>query len=435
MAGLSRSKNLSENNLNLKTALQKLYEPGIENDIELFSLSSKISSTVIGGPEVLTIDDPLSQIYGIESQKIRVNQGGQLVTLNRTKFNTRYFTFTNDNQVYFSKFNILSGSGEVTFPIYSNNGSVPKVSLIYGGRGYYFQTTTGGIYSSTAAEITLTGVRFTGEESGASSLEATVVFEKETYSGSYTQELYDFTPGSLDRYRIKSITITSQGSSYLIPEKIKVLEDRSYPLSGGAGTVVLKKQRGTAFASSDAIIRTALYKYRVVNADATGFFLYDDEEEKYIFLNRNSSSITPSDIELKRDDSVRIENLLQFKFAGSTIYLEGYGDSYRIGESISGELSGLGGSVQNLINSVRTGIQNTKLPTLATSEENTLGYQYNEFTGRDVVIWQRVVMRDQDYLLDPGPPEARTGLTGAKLKDEVDNFQVILGGVKKKALK
>jgi len=38
--GLTRSLNLSEKELNLSEALQKLYAPGIEDDIDLFSLSS-----------------------------------------------------------------------------------------------------------------------------------------------------------------------------------------------------------------------------------------------------------------------------------------------------------------------------------------------------------------------------------------------------------
>ena len=138
MAGLSRSKNLSEKGLNLKTSLQKLYAPGIENDLELFSLSSKIESIVISGPEFDSEEDPISQIYRIESQKIRVRVGANFETLDRTRFETKYFTLTNNNEVYFNKFEVSLGSGDVVPPELSVGGSVPKLNLIYGGRGYYF---------------------------------------------------------------------------------------------------------------------------------------------------------------------------------------------------------------------------------------------------------------------------------------------------------
>lgn len=426
MAGLSRSKNLSENNLNLKTAIQKLYRSGIENDIELFSLSSKITSTVIAGKEILNIGDPLSQIYSVESQKIKVNTNSGFQTLNRTKFNTRYFTFTNNNQVYFTKFNIAVGAGTVSRPIFSQNGSVSKVKVIYGGEGYYFENENGSVYTTVSQEISVSNVRFIGKESGSDTLTGTVIFEKETLAANDQIEL--FTPSSTDRYRIKSVSINGRGSRYLIPENLDVVEDEVYFLLGTSIRVRLKKQRGSLFPSKNPIIRTELYTYRVVDADASGFFLYDDLRNQYVFINNNVNNLSIDSVELKRDDSIKIENLLQFKFAGSNIYLDEYEDPYSIGESISIELSNLGANVQNLITSVRTAIQNTKLPTLATADDNVLGFQYNEFVGRDVVIWQRVVIRDQDFLLDPGLPGSRTGLTGELLRTNVNNFTLDLNG-------
>lgn len=426
MAGLSRSKNLSENNLNLKTAIQKLYRPGIENDIELFSLSSKITSTVISGGNVLNVGDPLSQIYSVESQKIRVNTTSGLQTLNRTKFNTRYFTFTNNNLVYFTKFNIPLGSVTASRPIFSQSGSVSKINVIYGGEGFYFENADGSIYTTVDQEISVSSVKLIGKESGSTTLRANVVFERETLPANSELEL--FTPSSTDRYRIKSISVSSRGSRYLIPENLGVIEDEFCFILGTTTQLKLKKQKGNLFPSKNPVIRTDLYKYRVVDADTSGFFLYDDERNQYVFIDNNINNLSANDVELKRDDSIRIENLLQFKFAGSNIYLDGYDGPYSIGESISSELSNLGGSVQNLITSVRTAVQNTKLPTLATADDNVLGFQYNEFIGKDVVIWQRVIVRDQDFLLDPGLPGSRTGLTGEMLRTDVNNFTLNLSG-------
>jgi len=69
--GLTRAKNLSERNLNLKTALQKLYAPGIENDIALFSLSSSVESVVVSG----LLDSDSDQITGIRNESLSAISG------------------------------------------------------------------------------------------------------------------------------------------------------------------------------------------------------------------------------------------------------------------------------------------------------------------------------------------------------------------------
>ena len=77
MAGLSRKLNLSERDINLKEALQKLDAPGIENDIELFSLSSQVNSLVNSGTE--SQSNPSAQLIALSSQTFK------------TKINTTYF--------------------------------------------------------------------------------------------------------------------------------------------------------------------------------------------------------------------------------------------------------------------------------------------------------------------------------------------------------
>lgn len=435
MAGLSRTKNLSERNLNLKTALQKLYRPGIENDIELFSLSSSITSTILSGPEVLPLDAPLSQIYAVESQKILVNRNGVDVVLDRTFFKTRYFTFTNDNLVYFSKFDLTLGEDDLaTAPVYSSSGSIPSVNLVYGGRGFYFINPSGGTFDGQS-QITLNNVILRGGTTLSSTARGRVVFEREDYSEldspTELEEFDGYTPGSQFRYKVKSIELIDRGAGYIIPEDLSIIEDISYevnnPPGGTPTSLTLKKHRGTIFALTEPIIKTQLYFYRIVSATSGGFFLFDDEKQNYLYLDTNVSQLTNSSIEIKRNDFIRVENLLQFKFAGSRIYLDGYGDPYSAGESISGELGNLAASVDNNYNSVRLAIQNTKKPTLSDSPDNYLGYVYNEFVGRDLVIWQRVVMRDQDYLLDPG-----TGVTADLLRTSVDNFELDISGNKVK---
>jgi hypothetical protein len=79
----------------------------------------------------------------------------------------------------------------------------------------------------------------------------------------------------------------------------------------------------------------------------------------------------------------------------------------------------------NLQLRTQAAIQNTRKPTPPTSPENVLGYKYNSFDGEDVVIWQRVVLRDPDFVLDPNNPDFSSGsITGSRLRSSVENFEL-----------
>lgn len=431
MAGLSKSKNLSERGLNLKNALQKLYAPGIEKDLELFSLSSKITSTVISGPKTPAPEDSFSQIYGFESQKLRVKLGDNFTVFDRTKFLTKFYTFTNGNLVYFTKFGLSELSPTSNAPKFSNNGSVANAKLAYGGRGFYLNNPNGSTFrpANGPDEFELKNIILVGKDSLAETARATLVFTKEPSPSSESESLYyTFTPGSTDRYYISEVTITTGGRDYLPKELLLIKENQqcNFYEEGIAIPVVLKKQYSEPFILTGPILKNSKYYYEVVNADSNGFFLYDLKKDEYVFLDRNSSELTNTDIEIRREDFIRAENLLQFKFAGSPIYLKSYTSKYQLTDSIATEIGFLNDRIERLYASAQTAIQNTKLPTPIDSESNELGYAYNSFVGRDVVIWQRVVMRDQDYLINPGSPGSRTGLTGEKLKTDVENFKLSL---------
>lgn len=415
--GLNRTKNLSEKNLNLKESLQKLYAPGIEDDIELFSLSSSIESVVISGPE----EDSATvktQIYAIASEKLK--QADESV-IDRTKFLTKFYTYTNDNLVYFDNLNITLGSSTDVTPIkYSDGGSVPTTKIIYGGEGFYFLNTDGTVYDA-GNSITVKGVTLVGTESSSNSIRADVTLEKTPDATGNTDYLTNFTPGSIKRYAISSIDITTEGSGYIVPERLSISVDEEVEEEGSGTAIVLKKQDGDEFAFTNPIILSDLYYYRVINAKDDSFFLFDDNLGKYVFLDVNSSSLEIKDIDLRRYDGIKIDNFTPFKFAQSLIYLRAYlADVYSIGDSISGAINSVASNVSFLNARKEKAVQNTRRPTPVTSEENILGYSYNSFEGDDVVIWQRVVIRDKDFVLDPSDPE----ITGSALKNSVDNFRL-----------
>lgn len=574
--GLTRSKNLSESNLNLKTALQKLYAPGIENDIELYSLSSSVESICFSGDQ----NDETVQIFGITPERLNTLTGG---VIQRTKFNTRYLTFSDGNKVYFTKYLAgVGGSAEAGAPRYSVSGSVPSIQLVSGGAGFYFLnaqnqvaqlenfsgtwTSSGsefitvtvashgflegqGLYMRfnnsgggdnaiigdytvesvtdqntftvrsiggsitgsgdvlvSSSDIRLNNVLLRGKISGRSSLRANVTFGKigfeyllgksATYSntssgtelgstasihvtlpghtlviGDYVyiraisgtlisgfarvsyvdsdtpnefevvlpvgtantaqncevclvDELVRFTSGNGSRYFVKSIEIADPGSGYVIPEELEVVEGVSNNANTGQPINILK-QRGELFEGAPEIIRTKVFTYTVRNASSDGFFLYDEEKQKYLFTDKDNEQLSPSQaIELRRFDGVTVDNILQFKFAQSPLYLRSYsGDVFSLGSSAAAAISSLGNAAGELKYRSRLAIQNTRRPTPVTSAENILGYAYNSFAGQDVVLWQRVVVRDQDFVLDPNDNTLGVGsVTGDRLKTAVSEF-------------
>lgn len=573
--GLTRSKNLSESNLNLKTALQKLYAPGIESDIELFSLSSSVESICFSG----LIDNEDAQISRLTTESLRTISGG---VLKRTKFSSRYFTFTDENQVYFTEYLAgIGGDSAADAPRYSESGSIPAIRLISGGGGFYFlnaqnevanlEFLTGTWSASTSATITVTAsshgfeegqglslrfnnsgggtnaisgeyvvlsttvntftvsniagsitgsgavsisssdvrlsnIQLKGKTSGRLSARANVTFSKMGFEylfgvpATYTNtsfgtefgstasstitladhglstgmsvyirvvsgtlqsgfvstvdvinsstfnvllpvgsantaqncvvcpvgELTRFTAGSGSRYSIKSIEITTSGSNYVIPEDLEIIESNVNDSNSGQ-VIRIRKQRGELFEGMPEIVETKVFTYTVKNATNEGFFLFDEENQKYLFLDRGTAAgglSSEQKIQIRRFDGVNVNNILQFKFAQSPIYLRSYtGDVFSMGSSISGAINNISNVAAELKLRSKLAIQNTKRPTPVTSNENILGYTYNSFAGKDVVIWQRVVLRDQDYILNPDDTALGTGsITGDRLKASVSEF-------------
>jgi hypothetical protein len=425
--GLTRSKNLSERNLNLKTALQKLYAPGIENDIALFSLSSSIESVVVSG----LLNAPESQIVGTQSEFLSLITGE---VQPRTKFLTKFFTFTDLNEVAFSKFTLPTPGGvNSVLPKTSQNGELYALDTISGGRGFYFELASGTVLENVNTTLEVENVSIRGTLSGRETARAKIVFIKHSTDNLDEEELTKFTPNSLDRYSIFSIEITSPGSGYIFPEPLELVEG-NIRLSSDDSVLVLKKQKGKYFSGQPELLRSKIYNYQVRGADGSGFFLYDTQLNKYVFLSKNTgeSGFTEQEknsIELRRFDGINISNFLQFKFAQSRIWLDGNSGAnsgFRIqGGSISGEINRVASVTNNLQLRTQAAIQNTRRPTPSTSSENILGYRYNSFNGEDVVIWQRVVLRDPDFVLNPDNPDFASGsITGSRLRSFVDNFEL-----------
>jgi hypothetical protein len=421
--GLSRTKNLSERNLNLKTAIQKLYSPGIDADIALFSLSSSLESRIVSG----TADNSNAQIFGIRDESLSSITGE---VKPRTKFLTNFFTLTDLNEVYFSKYtlNTPAAPGRI-LPKSSGNGELHQVEIIAGGLGFYFERTNGSIFSPPGVSFEVRNVPLRGLVSGRVSARATITFTKHSVINIPEQNLLNFTAGSTDRYTVSSVKVNNPSTGYIFPENIE-LELGNAQLVTDGSAVVIKKQPGVEFSGYPEILKSKIYTYEIRGANTDGFFVYDPKENNYIYLARNIlgegfSEQEANSLELRRFDGINVNNFLQFKFAQSRIWLQKDDVSdtagFKIeGGSISQEINRIASITNDLQSRMRLAIQNTRGPTEFNSLENILGYKYNSFEGQDLVIWQRVILRDPDYVLDSTNPS----ITGTRLRTSTSNFQL-----------
>ena len=511
--GLSRSLNLSETNLNLKEAIQKLYAPGIQDDIDLFSLSSQIKSNIVSGPE----SDKNTQIIGLRSETLKEPDGD---VIKRTKFLTKTNTWSVGDKVWFDRFTLTpSTAADAVNPVFSTNGSIPATKILYSGGGYYFKepssdgTTTPVRF--TGSSVVISNVVLEGDITGSTSARATVTFKPESgtifptsnvsqwrepnaqsyvsagttstvqgttntlkinadgtweyTSPSLTQLSTDLiveveyvngvtatytvlgrlqsgvnSTGSIDlapigteeelghltkwtgfytrRFYVDQVVLTNSGSGYLIGEKLKIQTETSVVEESESISCVIDRQVGAEYFGYDPIIFSEQYLYEVRSASQGGFYLYSTIINKFIFLDLEKdeddfNTVGAREIRLFRDDSIFVENILQLKFAQSRVYIEGYGDSFSIGGTITGEVRNLTSTSEELRTNSFLSIQNTKNPEEVDSEENTLGFRYNRILGNNMLVHQRVVIRDQDFVL------GTSGVTGNRLKNDVQMTQ------------
>ena len=517
--GLTRSLNLSEKELNLSEALQKLYAPGIEDDIDLFSLSSQIKSTIVSGKEDDGTENADSaQILGLRNENLRAPGGA---VLKRTKFQSIVDLYSVGDKVYFSVFGLTPSSGDdVVNPVYSKNGSVPAIKVLSSGNGFYFNkpggAAGGGVQRFLGDTITIKDVPLKGKISLSQNAKATVKFKidpatvfnasnvatwklsgttvaynvgtpvligstnntlrvnadgtwlytspnAELYSSGITidvtyvsyqgvAETATYTlldplktdapaQGSIDlapqgapdyitkwtgfytrRYFVESVVLTTPGSGYLIGEEVEILEKSTVIEEDTGATCVLIRQEGKEYFGKEPIILTDQYYYEVRDASQNGMYLFDTILNKFIFLNIEKDfddfSPAPREIKILRGDEIYVNNILQLRFSKSRIHVRSYGNSFKISDSITGAIYSLTSAASSLREDSFKSIQNTKAPTPVTSDDNTLGFEYNRIIGDNLAVYQRLIMRDQDWVLGTNAGSDNE-VTGAKLKGSV----------------
>lgn len=412
MAGLYTKNNLSEDGLNAKEGLEKLYATKIYEDILLFAFAEKLESKISSAET-----DRFNQIYGLLNEPISDASGN---TFLRTKFVTagrvssdenavlqELYTFSDNNLVWFDKFPTsldTRTSQEITnedgAPVkVSVNGSLVALSLDTPGTKYFIKAPDGTNVSLPAdVEVKLMGL-----DSKSTSASVIVTVESD---------------GTISA--TSPFTITSAGSGYLEDEKLEILpncrdsEDpsinkcfRYLPVVNSIEQVYYEEVDGVGEAAISCRLNSEKYTYRVRFADRDGFFLYDDRVSQYVYLGPTFDTFQPilprspePFVILRRSDSISAENFIQlYNLNGRSAFFS-YEDTFENGETISDNLRKLSEETESLRFSFRDFIQNNRIQKTEFDTENNLGTRYNIIEGKNITTNYRLVMRDPDSVLD-----------------------------------
>jgi hypothetical protein len=403
MSGLYTRSNLSESGLNATDAVQKLYKPQVQQDLLLFAFASRLESQ-ISSPSLVAEN----QIFALLNGPISDSSGNVFL---RTKFLTDGFTFSENNSVWLDTVNFpldkrSSSETEGCSVIFSVNSSLTQVSLESKGEKYVVRDSSGALVSLPST----VQVRLRGVESGASNAVASVTVEQD---------------GRLSR----SVSLVTGGSNYIDGEFLEIVlgcrEDETptlhkcfvYTGSNYLDQVVFDQDGRSA----RALLRSVKYTYTTRFSDGEGFFLYDDLEQKWMYLGSDYDSLSlipgssPPLLSMKRLDTLSSDNMTQlFQLDGRSQFFN-YEETYQSGQSIGGSVRDLLNRAEELKDTIKYFLQNNKFNTAETSEENQLGTRYNITEGRNVTSDFRVIFRDPDGSIDQSASTfaALSGLEGS----------------------
>lgn len=383
-AGLYTKYNLSEDGLNATDALQKLYGPQVQEDINLFAFASRLEST-ISSPST----ESTNQLKGLVNEPYKDGSGNEIL---RTRFITNSYTFSSENRVWFDRIagtlfdqrgdNLVTGA-----PIYvSDTDVIVNLSVSSTGTQYEARDSSGTELSYPA---TVT-VNLLGLQSGSKNATAQVTVNSD---------------GTLSR----TIAVVSGGSGYVPGENL-------IPIPSCGSEDNPEEDRCIRYASNSlyhvpydsgnigytALIANERYLYTVKSADQDGFFLYDENSQDWVYLGevydfvQLMPSLPTPGIRLSRLDTLSSENLVQlYKLDGRSQFYS-YFEGYEPGTDLSSSIRSISNSIESIRNSLPRFVQNVKVQ----SDNTELGFAYNRFRGLNIQSDYRVIFRDPDGVLD-----------------------------------
>lgn len=440
MAGLYSKNNLGEVQLNLKDALQKLYAPGIQEDLRLFAFSNSLYSEIRSSITRVDVETDIqlevpNEIYGFINEPFTDNSG---TVVNRTKIITNKFTFSSNNEVFFET---ISNVGfildrRVDFNegapiIVSENGSVVNAKVVGSGSQYEIIDPNGLPVPLPAA----IQVNVLGKESGAENavIEITVdadggisktVPPNVIFGGSgyfENEDLELITQCRVNRFGQQETPTLQKCKNYQITENRLYHKEFKYTIPTTGENI----DYNTVSLGYKATLSQTKYFYRTRDAGEDGFFLFDEKTQKWVYLGDFYDvqfAIEPRTaplLTMRRYDAIASSNLLNLDSLDSGSFFFSYSQSFSVAENLGFQIRSLSQDVEDIKDSFKYLLQNNKRQRLVTDEANTLSTQYNIFEGKNFDSTFRLVLRDPDGVIDRSDIEF-TSLRTLENRDQVE---------------
>lgn len=421
MAGLYSKKNLGEVQLNLKDALQKLYAPGIQEDIRLFAFSNSLYSEIRSGiikTDVGTGDeiDVPNEIFGLINEPFTDDNGN---VINRTKFITTKLTFSSNNRVFFENisnvaftFDRRTSFTEGAPIIVSRNGSIVNVEVVGSGSQYEVISSSGQVVpgpvsiqvnvrgKESGAENAIVQVTIDANGSISKTIPPSVVFGGSGYFEDESLELV--TQCRINRFSQEETPALHKCKNYPSSGNRLFHKEFKYTIPSGGQQI----DYSTSLLGYTATLRQTKYFYLTKDASEEGFFLFDEVSQDWVYLGdfydqqyeielRTSPLLT-----MRRYDTISSLNLLNLDSLDSSSFFFSHREGFNVAENLGAQIRSLSRNVEAIRDSFKYLLQNNKRQRLVTDEKNTLGTQYNIFEGKNFDSTFRMIMRDPDGVID-----------------------------------
>lgn len=421
MAGLYSKKNLGEVQLNLKDALQKLYAPGIQEDLRLFAFSNSLYSEVRSGiiktdPDTGEQVEIPNEIFGLINEPFTDDEGN---VINRTKFITNKLTFSSNNRVFFQNISTVgftldkrTSPSEGAPIIVSKNGSIVNVEVVGSGSQYEVISPDNQVIPGPVS----IQVNVRGKESGAENAIVEITVDANGSISKIDPPSVVFGGSGYFEYEALELITQCRVTRFGQEETPELHRCKNYPITGNRlyhkqfkYTIPPEGQEidySTASLGYVATLRQTKYFYLTKDAAEGGFFLFDEKASDWVYLGdfydaqseielRTSPLLT-----LRRFDTITALNLLNLDSLDSSSFFFSYGEGFSVADNLGSQLRSLSQNVENIKDSFKYLLQNNKRQRLVTDEANTLGTQYNIFEGKNFDSTFRLIMRDPDSVID-----------------------------------
>lgn len=437
----------------------------------VFQISSSFDGTALTGAGLTAALQNLQATNGAsirymrpEGSPIVISENGSLVSLEISSVGSNYDiqTFhTNGNFVIGRKYTIFS-VGDMDW----NAVGVPTGTDAV--RGLTFTATAvgdGAADNTGTAYTTLPTSSYTGINN-TKAIQVAIVGEISGASNAVA-EVYLKSDGSLDATQLPKIILG--GSGYIEEENLTILfhcQTNRYGEAESPGNTKCKNYPNNAdriihnvfnYTTSDgdaldndntildntieigfeATFKAAKYYYEVKVGTEDGFFLYNPDDDEFVYLGELYDSLQTIPVadepvlKLRREDRITNKNLLNIASLDSRsfIFTHDNEESFTFADSLSSGLRSISLDVSEIRNNFQYIVQNAKRQRTTEDQLNTLSTQYNIFQGRNFDSTYRCVLRDPDGVLDATGANAVDFSTLSQLNN-VDEIETTINGEK-----